>query len=1820
MRFINTLRRRGLALLLAVLMCLSMMPTGALAVGDADEIPAPPPTGSNGGELMLVDTNEEANHVHDDEDYERISSKNNSFFVEPAWESASHSTLSSTSYSNYSVFKDDKSPEEYTVKVNDTITLHSKRGKEKHRWSSSPESIATVRGDGKNATVTGVKSGTAIITHEYNHTIVGYLNQETFIVHVTDPQPEGIKVYCYTLLPWAAQIDPDAGADSRWNGMGFGYITNARDPKDCDLGDTIDIDENNFTPPSSYPNIKNKDGKTYTYAKDPSNVAPTEYTIQWNDYVSVAEGANAGNNDYFAEDTTSEYTYHRDGVILLGDKRTVSFYAKKPGAEVFTCLDAVSVDLGTEKSTLSKPATKAEEYEGKTYVFMGWYTDENCTLPADFENGTITEDTIYYGKYVLGTHEVRYQWNGLPNNLVDETGTRVTPTVPESVTVEDGGSHTVETPVSTKYYTLGTNGLPDTVYTFSGWTPPSDVFIDEDNQIEDITSDITLTGTWTGVSATDVVATVTFEIENGEWSGSHSGSASFTQSVALTKDGKFTPATNGGTASFTGNDIPSGTPTDGYGNETWTCTAGNGNVEDPLALTVNGTAATFKLSYTQTTFDVTYEWTGLPTDDTPLYNDHGKRVESLAAPTGATNVTTHDVDPTYSAGYTLYTLDSDNCPIGKYTFSGWKNGDVDAPETLTLTNDVTLKGTWTPNTDNTDVENLSATVTFEIRNGTWNKAEENKKTAPITKRVPLTANGVFAPDGEATLEAADIPASTANENYSGGTWATSDTAKGTLDDAGKPATVKGNVTFTITYTEEDSYTVSYYKDGLPVEDSTSTVYSPGNLIGWPGSESSDDAIDYNKYSGYALDKIIVTPKSDSDPANPVTYQRKPDGTFDNLPTTGAAVVLYFEKDTIGNTDPETGAETGDGTPDKYQVKVIYAKGEHGTINPDKDTISKIVKLTGENGAYLTQKNVTISTTFGPVPEVTANSGWAFDFWSSGVADDLPEVVIDYAPSLTADNTTVYGGSTITFTATYDVDEKKATGSTAEGTGDGIPDKYQSTATYRIVNGTWDGTSSDDRTQTISLMTRENQTDAWTPTNAKFMTPYSMTPSNDYATTGSWDIVPSTKPADSDTNKNQYTFTYTFGQYTATVRFEGGSNGSLEGGVTSKPVVIKDSSNKVVERAEMDLSSYAPTPKPDDGYMFEYWAENGEKADLTKQTLENEDEKNFTAVFTEDRFNENGTSGGDNIADKYQIKVVFNWDTLKGADNSIPSNTYSKVITLKGENGSNATSETLTLNQKLTVPNITGKGVWDFAGWTSDEDVPLDRSATIQGGTTITYTANFTPNDNRKVIITVKAASLTAEYDGTEKSVAANSFEAVTASDGKTYTVTGLTTSGASGTDVSDSKTIVVSGNDNAVVKNATGATVSPDAYTLVIEDGELTITPRPITLTSNSASKTYDGSALTNDTVRVTSGSWAKDEGATYTVTGRQTNIGSSDNTFTITFNEGTKKENYTITPVYGTLTVRSAGSPPTQEEEEEEEEPRRPVIINNGGGGGTGDTGNNGSNTLTDINDLQTPLADMGLNTTDHYAYLAGFSDGTIRPLANITRAEVATIFFRLMSDNYRTASWATTNSFPDVKADEWYTTAISTVANASLMSGDSSGNFRPNDPITRGEFASIASRLAGNDVTPSGSFSDVSGHWAKDAIELAAGAGWIQGSNGQFRPNAYITRAEAATIVNAMVERKPHKDHLLESMTAWPDNPSTEWYYAAIQEATNTHDFHFGAEGEEASAATADYESWTSLGQPRDWSALMTQWSQAASQPQQAAEAPVGGQLPDAAAGDQQ
>lgn len=599
---------------------------------------------------------------------------------------------------------------------------------------------------------------------------------------------------------------------------------------------------------------------------------------------------------------------------------------------------------------------------------------------------------------------------------------------------------------------------------------------------------------------------------------------------------------------------------------------------------------------------------------------------------------------------------------------------------------------------------------------------------------------------------------------------------------------------------------------------------------------------------------------------------------------------------------------------------------------------------------------------------------------------------------------------------------------------------------------------------------------------------------------------------------------------------------------------------------------------------------------------------------------------------------------------------------------------------LDLPDRTG---YEFIGWSTksgEQEVEFEKdddARADKNGSNDLYAQWKSIQITDKITVTIKGNTSTVTYDGTEKSVTGYTVER---SDNR-YTENDFTFSGtalAKGTDAGTYQMGLKP--ENFENKNANFSKV-----TFVVTDGSLTITKRDVTLTSASASKPYDGTALTSKNVTVGGNGFADGEGATYNVTGSQTEVGKSDNEFTYELNANTKANNYNITMYKGELVITAADSvaykvehykqnldgsyndtpndidplsgtagtltaaaakdypgftPGTVTQEKIKSDGTTTVeiqytrnsytltinyVYRDGSkaaeshietilygkdysvtspkiSGYTADKlvvsgtmpADNRTVTVTYTKNgghhpRPKPTVEiedddaLGLNTTDHFAYIVGYGNGEVRPQNNITRAEVATIFFRLLTDDVRDENLTKTNRYSDVTRADWYNTAVSTLSSMGIITGYPDGTFRPNAAITRAEFAAIAARFDSNGDKTTAKFSDIATHWAKDEISIAYNNGWINGyPDGTFGPQRDITRAETMTLVNRVLNRLPEtEEDLLPNMVTWTDNANPNaWYYLAVQEATNSHYYKF--------KTNSKYEKWTELRETRDWTQL--------------------------------
>ena len=806
-------------------------------------------------------------------------------------------------------------------------------------------------------------------------------------------------------------------------------------------------------------------------------------------------------------------------------------------------------------------------------------------------------------------------------------------------------------------------------------------------------------------------------------------------------------------------------------------------------------------------------------------------------------------------------------------------------------------------------------------------------------------------------------------------------------------------------------------------------------------------------------------------------------------------------------------------------------------------------------------------------------------------------------------------------------------------GDGIPDKHQATVTYQIENGTWSGGGNAAQNEVFTIAQYNPETGKWDsiPETLGDTIPKDMKPDEGFTGEGAWNTgISSETPV---TQNVTYTYTFTDKQqYTITVEV-------VNGYASASGMDATDDGDNSIYRGTISVE-YGGTVdinfQGHIGYALESVTVDEELIGVDQQAFASYQFKNITSDHTIKVVYEADTigveEGPDGIPDKHQATVTYRivngtWES--GLSNDIVSvvtyEEYSEdgqwapvepVPTLaedapiptgmrpddthiaSGSWGDSVPNEATAITQNLTYTYTFGTLVNKDLTVTKTASVngdPLDEGDTVQLGNDITYTITVTNIGNVPLSDVVITDTM---WKGKVENITVSNDPTATIADG-TYTIETLPAE--SGKDVvTITYTYTVTQDDvnnekvtNTVTTSGTGIPDVPEATTeTTVENPSLTV-DKELTAVNDKApgssvsvgdTLTYTITVTNNGNVDLT-GVSVKDtfngKGTlNFAASDDYTATNNNDGTYTITLNSNLAVDNSVkITATYkvlrgdanGTLTnaVSVTGKTtdgteiPTPGEDTEE----------------------------TPVNPYHPPIRPPEdpdkpeLNTEDHYAYIVGYEDGTVQPEGDITRAEVATIFFRLLTDESRNEYWSQTNPYSDVSADDWFNNAVSTLTNAGVLDGYEDGTFKPNGNITRAEFATITARFFEATYDGENLFPDIEGHWAQDYINEAANAGIVNGyEDGTFRPQQYITRAEAVTMVNRTIERHPDADHLLDDMIVWPDNPETAWYYEQIQEATNSHEYTMNTDDEQN-----PYEIWTNLLPNRDWSELEKEWSDA-------------------------
>ena len=538
--------------------------------------------------------------------------------------------------------------------------------------------------------------------------------------------------------------------------------------------------------------------------------------------------------------------------------------------------------------------------------------------------------------------------------------------------------------------------------------------------------------------------------------------------------------------------------------------------------------------------------------------------------------------------------------------------------------------------------------------------------------------------------------------------------------------------------------------------------------------------------------------------------------------------------------------------------------------------------------------------------------------------------------------------------------------------------------------------------------------------------------------------------------------------------------------------------------------------------------------------------------------------------------------------------------------------------ELELPKRDG---YTFTGWNTQQD---GHGISFAAGTSAARVDKVEPNVlyaqwkkttiDEEVTVIITGKTDTKVYNGSEQSVTGYEVKSISNELYKTTDFTFNGTATATGTDADTYQMGLKP--ENFENKNANFSKV-----TFVVTDGSLTITKRDVTLTSASASKPYDGTALTSKNVTVGGNGFADGEGATYNVTGSQTEVGKSDNEFTYELNANTKANNYNITMYKGELVITAADSVAYKVEHYKQnldgsynDTPNDIDPLSGTAGTLTAAAAKDypgftpGTVTQEKIKSDGTTTVEIqytrnSYTLTINYVYrdgskaaeshietiLYGKDYSVTSPKISGYTADKLVVSGTMPADNRTVTVTYTKNGGhhprpkPTVEIEDDDALGLNTTDHFAYIVGYGNGEVRPQNNITRAEVTAIAARFNHDGDKTAAKFSDIANHWAKDEISIAYNNGWITGyPDGTFDPQRDITRAETITLVNRILNRQPEtEDDLLPNMTVWTDNANPKaWYYLAVQEATNSHYYKF--------KTNSKYEKWTELRETRDWTQL--------------------------------
>lgn len=1039
-------------------------------------------------------------------------------------------------------------------------------------------------------------------------------------------------------------------------------------------------------------------------------------------------------------------------------------------------------------------------------------------------------------------------------------------------------------------------------------------------------------------------------------------------------------------------------------------------------------------------------------------------------------------------------------------------------------------------------DKYQVTVYYKAVNGSVSKSN-----AVITKVNNLGEKSV---DGIAKLTLNDIPTATADYGYYQGTWDKEPT---------EGLEVTDGETFTITFIHQPTSG----EKPEPGEDGESYAYTINYHY--------DNMVDVVEGTGLEGEQIpYVTYTAVTYKGNNYAYESKnaKSELVTNNPKNNV-VDVYYSLDNIGNGGP-------DGIPDKYQI-TVYFRAINGIVTKSSVTLVKV------DGSGNRSETGTAKLSAGDIPMTAANEGYEKGTWDREptiglVVNDNDTFTITYvAKDGTGDkdddkdkeyqfyaytinyhysteietikgvsiegekipyvtySSVVYKGNNYVYISTdaksevitkdadknvvdvyYDLDNIGKYGS------DGIPDSYQVTVYYKGINGTVSKTS--------VVVTKLDVSGKPSATGIAKLSSSDIptTKGNEGYENGTWDTEPVvglevnngdtftityTRSSDEEKDLYSYVINYHYDDVIDTVKGEG------------------EEGDKIPYTTE--------TSKVYKNNHYVYVSKTAKSETITKNV-----DNNVVDVYYE--LDNIGASGSDGIADKYQVTIYF-----KVVNGTVSKN--SAVITKVDDKGN--PSETGVAKLAATdIPTAKANEGYRDGTWDKEPVVGLE----VKNGDTftITYVKDQTLEDKDKdkdknseydyVISYHYGSSIeTVKGTGKEGTKIPYTTESSKTFKGNNYTYVGKIVKSETITTNSADNTVDVYYEIDNIGKN--GPDGISDKYQVTVYfravNGTVSKSYAVITKVDKNGDYSESGTArLKSADIPTTSartgyyrGSWDVKPVAGLAV--------EDGDTFTITYVRQSSSSSSSSTTRPSTPSTKPSGSTST------------------------------GSNdNLTDIKDENVALDQTAqLDMENHISYINGFDDGTVRPNSNITRAEVAQIIFNLLTTDYRDYYWTLSNNLSDVSVGAWYNEAISTISKAGIITGYPEGTYKPNNNITRAEFATIISRFFTTSVDTTSKFSDVAGHWAESNINKVVSAGWVTGyPDGTYRPDQYITRAEAVAVFNRVLERSVTSDHMLSNMKTWPDNADKNvWYYNDIQEATNAHKYEF----------TANEEIWTEI-----------------------------------------